>query len=377
MNDLHSFFASKHFAGLPGNDAANPLQIGKKIQALTAMENDWTEADIILIGCGEQRGSNEDTTWSYAPNAVREALYKMYDWHPSVKVADMGNILEGAGVSDTRAALRTVLEEVRNAGKIAIILGGSQDLTLQQYDVFKRGAQTINAAVIDSLIDLEDAENISDRGFLMEMLTGSPNFVRQFSLLGFQSYNVNPDMLETLDKLRFDCYRLGVVREDMEEMEPVLRNCDLLSIDLKVLRHSEAPFLKGGSPNGLFGDELCQLARYAGMSKDLSSLGIYGYRAENDPERQGAQLIAQMLWYFVDGYLIRKSESNPDNREDYFAFHVNLNEEDTLFLKSKKTNRWWMQLPGGSFTPCTYKDYLKAGSNEFPERWLREQERIV
>lgn len=377
MNDLHSFFAEKHFASLPNNDAGHALQIGKRILPITAYNSDWSEADIVLIGCGEQRGTDMQAPWSHSPDAVREELYRMYDWHPSVKVADMGNIREGATPGDTRAALRTVLQEVEAAGKIAVVIGGSHDLTLQQYDVFKRAEKTINTAVVDMMIDLEDCEGISDTGFLMDMLTGQPNFVRHYSHMGFQSYYVNPNMLETLDKLRFDCFRLGKVREDIEEMEPVLRHCDLLSIDMNAVRSCDAPFLKQGSPNGLFGDEICQLTRYAGMSSRLSSLGIYGYRAEQDPGKQGAKLIAQMLWYFVDGYLVRKSEAALNDREEFLEYHVALTGNDTLFLKSKKTNRWWMQLPEGQLVPCSYNDYLTAGNNEIPERWFREQERIV
>lgn len=377
MSDLHSFFAAKHFAELPQNDARHALQIGKRIMPITEYNSDWSEADIVLVGCGEQRGTDIGAPWSHGPDAIREELYRMYDWHPSIKVADMGNILEGATPGDTRAALRTVLQEIEEAGKIAVVLGGSHDLTLQQYDVFKKLGRTINAAVIDMLIDLEETEGISDEGFLMDMLTEQPNFIRHFSHMGFQSYYVNPNMLETLDKLRFDCFRLGKVREDMEEMEPVMRSCDLLSIDMNAVRLCDAPFLKKGSPNGFFGDEVCQLARYAGMSGKLSSFGIYGYQAEQDKNRQGARLIAQMLWYFVDGYLVRKNEASLDNREEFIEYNVALTGNDTLFLKSKKTNRWWMQLPEGTFTPCSYNDYLAAGNNDIPERWFREQERIV
>jgi formiminoglutamase len=377
MNDLHSFFAAKHFAELPNNDAQHALQIGRRILPITEYRTDWSEADIVIIGCGEQRGADIAAPWSHSPDAVREELYRMYDWHSGVKVADMGNILEGATPGDTRAALRTVLQEVEEAGKIAIVIGGTHDLTLQQYDVFKRAQKTINAAVIDMMIDLEETEGISDTGFLMDMFTEQPNFIRHFSHLGFQSYYVNPNMLETLDKLRFDCFRLGRVREDMEEMEPVLRNCNMVSIDMNAVRNCDAPFLKNGSPNGFFGDEICQLARYAGMSSELSSFGIYGYQTELDKNKQGAKLIAQMLWYFVDGYQIRKNESALNDRDEFIEYHVSMSGNDTLFLKSKRTNRWWMQLPEGTFIPCSYNDYVTAGNNDIPERWFREQERIV
>lgn len=377
MNDLHAFFAARHFAELPSNRATHPLQVGKRIQALSRPEDDWEDADIVLLGCGEQRGRATDPHhWSHAPDAVRAALYELYDWHPEVKVTDMGNLLEGATEADTKAALRLVLSELKKAGKVAIVLGGSQDLTLQQYQAYRENKTSLNAAVIDSKIDLDEKESPDDSSYLMEMLTARPNYVRQFSQIGFQSYYTNPKVLETLDKLRFDCYRLGVARERLEEMEPVLRDCDLLSVDMQALRFSDAPFLKDASPNGFFGDEMCQLLRYAGMGMQLNSLGIYGYQPELDVDRQGAQLIAQMLWYFIDGYYLRQKESALAQEQQFTQYHVMIADRQTRFLKSKRTNRWWMVPEDNTFIPCSYNDYLEAANAGVPERWLRWQERL-
>jgi formiminoglutamase len=377
MNGFGSFFASQHFAHLSANKASHSLQIGKRILPITEADESWSTADIILLGCGEQRGHDFNALYSSAPDVIREQLYQMYDWHPSIAVADAGNLLEGASVADSRASLRAVLQDLQREGKIVVLLGGSHDLTLQQYEAFKKNEQTINAAVIDMLIDLNETEGLDDTGFLMDMLTGQPNYIRHFSHIGFQSYNVNPHLLETMDKLRFDCFRLGRVREQLEEIEPVLRDCDLLSIDMKAVRYSDAPFLKDGSPNGFFGDEMCQLVRYAGMSNKLSSLGIYGYIPELDIDQQGAKLIAQMLWYFADGYYVRKMEADLNNRTEFIEYNIAFTGNNCLFLKSKRTGRWWMQLPDERFIPCSYNDYLTAANDEIPERWLREQERIV
>lgn len=377
MTDLHTFFSDNTLLMSPKNDIRNPLQIANKIQALNKENFDWSDAEIVLIGCGECRGSVKNTAWSNGMDNIREELYKMYDWHPEVRVADAGNILEGETIEDTKAALRIVQKELYDAGKIAVILGGSQDLTLTQYEVFKQSEKAINAAVIDMLIDLNESETTHEYSYLMDMLTSHPNYVRHFSQIGFQSYYVNPKTLETLDKLRFDCFRLGKVRDELKEMEPIIRSCHLLSIDLNAVRACDAPFLHAPSPNGFFGDEICQLTRYAGMSSHLSSLGIYGYQPDKDKDNAGARLIAQMLWYFADGYWIRKREADLNDRSQFMEYHIAFTATEILFLKSKKTNRWWMQLPNSEFVPCSYSDYLKAGSGEVPEKWIREQERII
>ena len=69
----------------------------------------------------------------------------------------------------------------------------------------------------------------------MDLLTGEPNFIRHYNHIAFQSYYVHPRMLETMDKLHFDCYRVGSVKENIDEMEPVIRNSNLFSFDISAI----------------------------------------------------------------------------------------------------------------------------------------------
>lgn len=377
MQDLKPFFTSTHFIETKEEGTYQPLQWGANIECAIDENFDWESADIVLVGCGEWRGEGKDGNFTAGPDAIREELYRLYSWHPALKVADAGNIRQGKTIDDTRAALRTVLHELHLAGKTVIVLGGSHDLTLQQYDAFRKSEQMITASVTDMLIDLDEAETITSGSFLMNMLTDQPNYLNHYNHIGFQSYYTHPRMLETLDKLRFDFFRLGRVREHIEDMEPVLRNSHLFSFDISAVKYCDAPVNRGYSPNGFTGDEACTLTRYAGMSDNLSSFGIYGYDPANDTHNMTAKLISQMIWYFIDGYVIRKAEAHLTEKDEFLVFHVTFTDNDTIFLKSKRTNRWWMKLPNQSYVPCSYKDYLVASNDEIPERWLREQERLI
>ena len=377
MQDLRPFFETDHFIESQQPDAYQPLQWGAQIKCATQKSFDWDDADIIIVGCGEWRGHDNKLAYSTSPDVIREELYKMQYWHAGIKIADAGNIRQGITLSDTRAALLTVLREIHDAGKIALILGGSHDLTLLQYEVFKKDEQMAVAAVADMLIDLDETEEVTSGSFLMDMLTGTPNFMQHYSHIAFQSYYAHPRMLETLDKLRFDFYRLGKVREHIEDMEPVLRISNMFSFDLSAIRYSDAPANIHGSPNGLTGEESCMLTRYAGMSDVLTSFGIYGYDHTHDVHNMTAKQVCQMIWYFVDGLLVRRSEAKLTEKEEFVLFNVAFTDNDTVFLKSKRTGRWWMKLPDQSFVPCSYNDYLVASNDEIPERWLREQERLL
>jgi arginase family enzyme len=335
---------------------------------------DIEEADLIFIGCGEQRGNGHHMAYSAAPDAIRRQFYQLYFWHPDIRMADLGNLRKGAGLTDTYAALKTVINALINEKKTVIVLGGSHDLTLAQYHAYAQNKSIIEVTNVDALIDLDLDSDFRCDNFLMEMLTGEPNFVRHYNHIGFQSYYVHPRMLETLDKLRFDCFRVGHVKESIDEMEPVLRNSQLFSFDISALAYAYAP-ANTNSPNGFNGEESCVLMRYAGMSPNVNTIGIYGYDPEKDLHDLTAKQISQMLWYLLDGRSRGRKEASLDQKDSFTEYHMAFAEVETVFLQSKKTGRWWMQLPDKKYIACSYKDYLLASSNEIPERWLRAQER--
>lgn len=349
-------------------------QIGKKMLLYEREDTDLSAADIVFIGCPEQRGAGPGPN-SASPDIVRSEFYKLYNWHP-LALADAGNIRSGASITDTYAALKTVITEVNAAGKTAVIIGGSHDLMLAQYYAASAKEELIEAACVDAKMDLN--MNSSDRQdhFLMEMLTDEPNFLRHYNHIGFQSYLVHPYMLETLDKLRFDCFRVGKVRENMEEMEPVIRNADIFSFDISAIASAYAPANRL-TPNGFTGDEACALMRYAGLSSTVQSVGIYGYDSSRDHDVITAKQVSHMLWYFLEGRGRGMREAMIQDRDAFNEFHIAFGEIETTFLQSKRTGRWWMQLPDRQYIACSYNDYVQASSNEIPERWLRAQERSV
>jgi arginase family enzyme len=357
-----------------GDEELNEAQLGNHIYYNGTEFPDVHAADVVLLGVGEERGTGNGVSESHAPDLVRKHLYTLFNWHPDVQLADVGTIRPGATLNDTYAAARSVIAELIAHKKKVIVLGGSHDLTLAQYGAYAEHQQIIEASCVDALINLGTGSALRSENFLMEMLTGEPNFIRHYNHIGFQSYFVHPNMLQTMDKLRFDCYRLGVVKDQLEEMEPVLRNSNMLSIDMAAMANSAAPANRL-SPNGFNGEEMCTLTRFAGMGEHLSSIGIYGYNPQQDVHELTALQIAHMIWYFVDGVSKAKAEAHFNDRHAFNEFHTAFNEVDTLFLQSKKTGRWWMQLPNQKFIACSVNDYRQASHNEIPERWLRAQER--
>lgn len=368
------FLSPVNIIEITGDETYKHGQFGDITDIYTEEFPDIEAADIILVGCGEQRGRGYLGPASDAPEIIRKNFYQLFYWHEKIKIADIGNIKQGASYNDTLAALQAVIEELNTLGKTIIILGGSHDLTLAQYNASKNAKQLAEATCIDAIIDLDMESPFKNDNFLMEIFTGDPNYIKHYNHIGFQSYLVHPGMLQTLDKLKFDFYRVGHVKEDIEEMEPVIRNSQLISLDINAIANAYAP-ANHITPNGFNGEEACILMQYAGMSTNLQSAGIYGYYPEYDRDELTAKQISHMLWYFIDGKHRGLKEAAFENRDLFNEYQMAFAEIETTFLQSKKTNRWWMQLPDKTYIACSYKDYLTAGHNEIPERWFRAQQR--
>ena len=374
MQDLADFLDPVSLDLLTDDIGLTDGQLGKHIAGFESDIPSLESIDIVFIGVPENRGERRSNTFPVAPDSIRKQLYALHYWHHDVTLADLGNIKPGATLTDTYAAVKTVLAEMLRLNKTVLLIGGSHDLTLAQYEAYKLLEETVDVTCVDASIDLHSESSLRSENFLLDMLTVEPNLVKHYNHIAFQSYLLHPRMIETMDKLRFDCYRVGMVQEDLEEMEPVIRNTNMMSFDISAIRNSDSPASRL-SPNGLFGAEACTLIRYAGMSNNLSSLGIYGYHSSLDRDDLSAKQVAQMIWYFIDGKNKSNQEAQLQNRDQFNEFHTAFAEVDTIFLQSKKTTRWWMQMPDKKFIACSYNDYIQASNNQIPERWLRVQER--
>ncbi len=359
---------------LSNDEGFKGTQLGRHIDLYDESFPDISDADMVLVGCGESRGSFTEAKHTDGPNAIRKEFYSLFHWHQDVKVADIGNVKVGSSLKDSYAALSSVVNELLLHKKRVVILGGSHDLTVAQYKAYAHMEQIIEAVCVDAKIDLDIESVMPAENFLMGMLTAEPNFIRNYNHIGFQSYFVHPDMLQTIDRLRFDCFRVGRVKENMEEMEPVIRNTHLFSFDISAIQNSHAPANRT-TPNGFNGEEACTLMQYAGMSPTVNSVGIYGFDPRLDVHDLTAKQVSHMLWYFMDGISKGKMEAAIEDRNNYNEFNMAFAEIETSFLQSKKSGRWWMQLPDGKYIACSHRDYIAASKNDIPERWLRAIER--
>ncbi len=357
----------------------NINQLGNQISFFNGQNNDLSQFDIGIIGMQSNHSSPSKLN---AADKVRQELYQLFSWTDNIKVIDLGNVNQGNSINDSVIAFETVLKDLLAQNLFCLIIGDDQDLSYYQYKAYEELNQKINVVVMDEKIDIDDHFDLTSKNqsYINKIFAHKPSHLFNYIQVAYQNFLVNPYQVELLRKKSFECYRLGYVLENMKRVEPILRNADMLSMDISSIKYSDAPGQKNHSPNGFSAHDVCRIGRYAGLSDTLSSLGFYEYFTENDTKGLTAQVIAQGIWHFIGGYYERNPEDPTIYNSDNLRYNVNITDkgEEIVFHKSKRTGRWWMQVPlvhndeqPFVLVPCSEEEYNTACKREIPDRWLK------
>lgn len=383
MKDLSIYFSS---FGDHLNTATN--SVGEFIQVNS--ERNFSQPgkfEIAILFVPEYRNSSLSSSTDFI-DEIRTKFYSLQKGDWKTPVTDLGVIQPGESVSDTYTALKDVVAELVKNNIFPLVIGGSQDLTYAMFEAYQALEQTVNILDVDAKIDMGDPdEELTSEAWINKILMLKPNYLFNYSALGFQSYLVQQKELDLISKLYFDAFRLGDFYSNERMVEPLVRNADILSFDMDAVRGSD---YRGNSmelPHGFYGEDACRIMRYAGLSDKLTSLGIFNFQ-ESSLLGFDSNLVAQMIWYFIEGYNNRKRDYPIGSKQSYTKYLVSIDDfkDEIVFYKSDKSGRWWMEVPypkikGAKFqrhllVPCDYDDYKNALTNEMPNLWWRTFEKL-
>ena len=343
-----------------------------------------------IVGVKEERGAVDNRGCADGADHIRKAFYQLFNHWLDIPIVDLGNIKTGQEISDTYYALNQVLTELLKEHVIPIVIGGSQDMTYTMYQVYEPTGKLVNIAAIDPLFDLgNDNEGLNSHSYLSHIILHQPNFLFNFTNIGYQSYYVDKESVDLMKQLLFDSYRLGMLRPKIDLTEPLIRNANILSVDMAAFRAGDAPGVKNASPNGFNGEDGCKMTRYAGLNFKLSSIGFFEYNPHYDINSRTANLIAEMIWYFIDGFSLRQDDLPTTDSTDFKRYNVQIGEgeENVIFLCHKITGKWWIDMSfmhaddpryeRHHFIPCSKEDYDQAMNNELPDKWWQFYQKLM
>jgi arginase family enzyme len=378
---------SIYFSPITALEAANEHDLSNEI--VVHDESGFPEIDgkgIAILHVPEYRNSTNSVSGESL--GYFQELAKLHcgdGW--DFNIYALGTIKPGEKIEDTYFAVGQVVSELVKQDVLPVIIGGSNDLTMACYKAFEHLERTINICAVDNRLDVGNPEErISSTGYVSHLLLQRPCYLFNYSNIGLQRPLVSKRELQLFEKLYFDVCRLGEFNADFKKAEPHLRNSDLITIDLNAIKGNELDPSKYEEVNGLKSDQICQIAKYAGMSDKLSCLGIFELKFGHS--RRADSLIAQMIWYFMDGFALRVGDFPIGSKRNYTRFNVHLDdfEDDLVFYKSDKSGRWWLEVSypageGGKYErhhliPCDREDYDKALENVIPNLWWKTLQKL-
>ena len=341
-----------------------------------SFNNDLFSYDVFIIGVPEGRSSIGNESCDLAPDEIRSSLYGLYEGEWGLKILDLGNLRIGHKVEDTYSILEQLSYFLIERGGVLLVLGGGHDLITPIYKGHSAFGKPLNFASIDAYLDFQDGDTYHSRSFLSHLLASKESMLSNYNLFGYQTYLCDPKEVHLLNQMDFNLIRLGEVNSDLNEMEPYIRSLDHLSVDISVIKASEAPANAYSSPNGMTAECLCMMLRYAGLSNRVKSVLFSELNPRLDKNSQSAKVYAQAIWYFFEGLHLRQDYLLSDKFNDLKVFHVNSDLTELIFYKSLVSEKWWVNFSSQkssveNLLPCSALDYLKAVDGELSRRMLK------
>ena len=387
MLDLNDYFnpvsIEKHgFENLPLSD-------GFPHNIVTNTENykikDYREFKVALLGVPDGRNSPNHGS-SDAPDAIRQQLYNLARIPGKSRVIDLGNMKQGVTFNDTLVGLTDVLCSLLKENVFPVIIGGSSALVLSVDRAFTLLKTSYTMVSVDARIDYSNTPDTFDSFCYLNKITGNhKSTFNHFINIGYQTYLNDQQVLNRFARRHSELLRIGDVRQAIYLTEPLFRDSDAAIFDISAVRQSDAPGTAIPAPNGFYGEEICLLSRYAGISDNLKIFGLFDVNPGLDIRYQTAGLAAQIIWFFLEGFSQKQYESpvlSNSNSGRFIKYHARITdlEDDLIFVKSNLTERWWIKLTDENninrYVACSHDDYLKANRNEVPDRWVKAANRF-
>lgn len=366
-----------HSHGLPKNHSVFGKLSKKGVSDVGLIDS----KSLVIFGVKESRNSNNRGA-EQAPDLIRKYFYSLSGTSLKGNLIDLGNLKQTEDPANSYMAIRDVTTHLIGKGATVIVLGGTQEITWPLYQALQEHQKPINLSLIDYTIDMGTGDgDFSSTCFVERLLEQNHQQLFDLNIIGYQGYLTNEAFAEKIKNQDQSLYRLGYVRGAMSQVEPAIRDSHLVSLDMGAVRQSDSPGTVFPSPNGFYAEEVCQLARYAGLSERVKVFGLFELNSNNDPQFQSAHLAAQIIWHFAESVYQRERANKIQEYKKYYV-STSIPEVVLKFFHNPFNDKWCVEVPGNEnhgepyIMACSYDDYRQAGAGNPPERWLRAARKI-
>lgn len=306
---------------------------------------------------------------------ILASLGRMFPSWEGIKVVVLGNLITSDNSGYNCSSFAEVIEKALKSGLYPIVISSELAYAKVFCEVYSR-ISPLQLGFISPALCSRLPNGLPNLIGMAGDLELSKN--NSISIIASQVYYADSSWESNIKGTYYQQARLGAIRAAMQSAEPLLRDSNLLFVDLNAVRNSDFTSASSPTPNGLYAEEICQLMRYAGYSDNLKSMFISGFDTPKLTENEiDITLVAQLLWYALDGLASRKNELPGLTSFASKEFYLDLGEQEPLtlnFMQSQNTGRWWLYVPtansAGRWIACDAEDYERAKHHELPYRWI-------
>ncbi|CAA7195316.1 formimidoylglutamase [Chryseobacterium potabilaquae] len=315
------------------------------------------EDSIVLLFVSDYRGANGDAEMQDFSN-IRKTFYRLSRLDFEIPIVDLGDLVSGKSVQDSHYILQEVLSACHYKRAIPIIIGGSNDFAFSLFSALNFHQKNINYTQISNVISLKQGDNINEDTFLGKILSSKTFSIKNYHHLGYQKHLNEMDSVKLIKEVEFDIVRLAEMMNSTEKTEPFFRKADLVTINCDAVESFAEPFSMNPQVNGLNKREICAYMKEVGLSENIKSIGLFNYNIYSE-NQLNQQLLAQMIWYLIEGINIQRS--HPKERH-YEIFYVLVDDREYSFKRDTFTNLWYFGEDENieNCIPCSRKDFDEA-----------------
>jgi formiminoglutamase len=287
----------------------------------------------VLIGfpCDEGVRRNKGRPGSArAPDAIRDALYRLTSWDAITGVdlagsglLDLGNARVGPDLEAAQKRLGEVVAGVLGAGAIPIVLGGGHETAYGHFLGYVGAG--IDAAIInvDAHLDVRTYAEGGHSGSPFRQAVEHPSRPLQsgrYAVIGAQRQSVarshvdfvaeQGGRIHWLPVMPPPDWAVGMLKLELDN-SPSRAESVLLTVDADAFRQAHVPGTSAPSPVGLDGEAWPEIALLAGSRPAVRSIDLVEVNPAFDRDGQTTRWAALGVRQFLVGLAARRADSDP------------------------------------------------------------------
>lgn len=340
----------------------------EKWQLGSLITNEPQSGGVALLFVTDYRGNGGEVIPTDF-HLFRECFYSLSRQDYTLPIADLGELRAGKTFADTLYIVEELVLSCLQKNIFPVVIGGSDALSYALFSVVNSIKNNVNYSQIASAISFKNRENetITNENYLSSIFHNREFSLKEYHLLGYQKHLNDYRNHLILEELDYNILRLGEMMGATHRAEPFFRNADLVTLNCDAVESIGEGFSVRSQVNGLNSREICSCMRDIGLAGNLKSLGIFNFNLASK-NKLHYQLLAQMVWYFLEGLHIQRTHPKERN---YETFMVMLGEGELTFKRDTFSNQWYFGKEEDikQCIPCTQEDYENAKRGILNKRW--------